>query len=105
MSIVREMRERHTITPAPERSGLGGTILIGCAAFAIGALAIVGWKMWPAGKAPQTAVAAANQPAQQTTPAATAPIFSGKRLGEAEQAPLLSTCIKGDDFDGFGGAP
>ena len=104
MSIVREMRERQTITAAPARSGLGGTVLIGCAAFAIGALAIAGWKMWPAAKAPQNAVATANQPAEPTSsPAAAAAIFSGKRLGEAEQAPLLATCITGDDFDGFGG--
>jgi hypothetical protein len=103
MSIVREMRERQTITAAPARSGLGGTVLIGCAAFAIGALAIAGWKMWPA-KAPQSATAAVNQPAQPTNnPAAAAPVFSGKRLGEAEQAPLLATCITGDDFDGLGG--
>ncbi|MEA2878713.1 MAG: hypothetical protein QOF14_3909 [Hyphomicrobiales bacterium] len=103
MSIVKEMRERHTITPVPERSGLGATVLIGCAAFAIGALAIAGWKMWPAGKAPQAAVATVNQPAPaSTTPAAAAPIFSGKRLGEAEQAPLLATCVADENFGGFG---
>ncbi|MEJ0078082.1 MAG: hypothetical protein WDO17_22105 [Alphaproteobacteria bacterium] len=104
MSIVREMRERQTITAAPARSGLGGTVLIGCAAFAVGALAIVGWKMWPAANAPQSA-AATNQPAPPAnSPAAPAPAFSGKRLGEAEQAPLLATCIKNEDFGGFGDA-
>jgi hypothetical protein len=97
MSIVREMRERQTITAAPERSGLAGTVLIGCAAFAIGALAIVGWKMWPGARAPQAAVASANQPAPvSATPAAAAPTFSGKRLGEAEHAPLLRTCVKNE---------
>jgi hypothetical protein len=101
MSIVREMRERQVMTAAPERSGLGGTLLIGCAAFAIGALAIAGWKMWPAPKAPLSPVA--NQPApKSSSPAAAPPTFSGKRLGEAGFAPLLRTCMKGDDFAGLG---
>ena len=56
MSIVRQMRERQAMTAAPERSGLGATLLIGCAV----------------------------------------------TLGEAEHAPLLKTCIKGDDFEGLG---
>jgi hypothetical protein len=101
MSIVREMRERQTMTAAPERSGLGGTLLIGCAAFALGALAIAGWNMWPVLKAPPSAVA--NQPApKSSSPAAAPPTFSGKRLGEAGFAPLLRTCMKGDDFTGLG---
>jgi hypothetical protein len=101
MSIVREMRERQPITAAPERSGLTGTILIGCAAFAIGALAIVGWKMWPGTKLPP---ATDQGGANSNAPAVSLPAFSGKRLGEAEQAPLLGTCITGEDFDPFGGA-
>ena len=99
MSNIRDMRERQTA--APERSGLGGTLLIGCAAFAIGALAIAGWKMWPGAKAPVATVV--NQAAPSSSaPVAAAPVFSGKRLGEAEHAPLLKTCIRGDDFEGLG---
>jgi hypothetical protein len=95
MSIVREMRERQTMTAAPERSGLGGTLLIGCAAFAIGAIAIVGWKMWPGLKTTQTAAAVAGQPSPTSNaPGVALPTFSGKRLGEAEHAPLLRICIK-----------
>ena len=106
MSIIREMRERQTMTAAPERSGLAGTLLIGCAAFAIGALAIAGWKMWPGAKAARATTAVTTQPIQAgNTPAAAPPAFSGKRLGEAEHAPLLATCIKHDDFGGFGDAP
>ena len=105
MSIVREMRERQGMSAAPERSGLMGTVLIGCAAFAIGAAAIVGWKMWPARNAPAATVAG-NQPGPAPAVASdAAPKFSGKRLGEAEQAPLLATCIKHDDFGGFGDNP
>src|SRR6185295_16243757 len=104
MSIVREMRERQGMTAAPERSGLGGTLLIGCAAFAIGILAIVGWKMWPGAKPPAPPASLSNQPGASPQAAAdqTAPKFSGKRLGEAEHAPLLRTCIKGDNFEGLG---
>ena len=89
MSIVKEMRERQTVTVAPERSGLGGTLLIGCAAFAIGVLAILGWKMWPGAKAP--APSASQHPSRAALPQARGPgraEFSGKRLGEAERAPL-----------------
>lgn len=107
MSIVREMRERQVMTAAPERSGLGSTLLIGFAAFAIGALAIVGWTMWPGTNAPVPAVAAANQPGGSPQAAnQPAPKFSGKRLGEAAQAPLLAACTKGDNFEGIGnGSP
>lgn len=105
MSIVREMRERQTLTAAPERSGLTGTLLVGCAAFAIGALAIAGWKMWPGAKASQPIVVTTQPNQAANTPAAAAPTFSGKRLGEADQAPLLATCIKHHDFGGFGDAP
>jgi hypothetical protein len=106
MSVVREMRERQVMTASPERSGLAGTLLIGFAAFAIGALAIVGWKIWPDPKPTAPAVALGNQPiASPPVAAANQPAlkFSGKRLGEAEHAPLLATCIKGDNFEGFGG--
>lgn len=100
MSIVREMRERQTISAGPERSGLIGTVLIGCMAFAIGAAAIVGWRLWPGANAP---AAPASQPAPAPAIAADAALkFSGKRLGEAEQAPLLAGCIKHEDFGGFG---
>ena len=104
MSIVREMRERQVMTAAPDRSGFGGTLLIGCAAFAIGALAIMGWKMWP-GATPSAPVAASgSQPgaSPQAALGQPAPTFSGKRLGEAAHAPLLAACVKGDNFDGFG---
>jgi hypothetical protein len=103
MSIVREMRDRQTMTAAPERSGFAATLLIGCAAFAIGGLAIAGWKLWPGSKPSSSGVAMSGQPApKSTSPATTAPTFSGKRLGEAKFAPLLRTCIKGDDFEGLG---
>jgi len=102
MSIVREMRERQGMSAAPERSSLTGTVLIGCLAFAIGAAGIAGWRLWPAWKAPGATVAG-HQPGSAPALAADAtPKFSGKRLGEAEQAPLLATCIKHDDFGGFG---
>lgn len=100
MSIVKEMRERQTITVSSGSSGLGGTVLVGCAAFAIGILAIAGWKIWPGAKSS----APSNQPgaAASSAVANQPPKFSGKRLDEAEHAPLLATCVADEGFGGFG---
>ncbi len=107
MSIVKEMRERQTVVVSSSSSGLGSILLIGCAAFAIGVLAIAGWKMWPGSKSAVPAFSLGNQPGALPQAAASpAPKFSGKRLGEAAQAPLLAACAKGDNFEGFGnGSP
>jgi hypothetical protein len=85
MSTGREMREQFAPS-APERSGVLTTLLVGIVAFAIGAAAIVVWKR----------VAASSAPAGAALTEAAAPRFAGNRLGRAEQAPLLRTCIKFD---------
>jgi hypothetical protein len=90
MPTSREMRER--LTPSSvERSGLLTTVFVGIVAFAIGAAAIVAWKMFPASTPP--AVAGLSEPA--------VPKFTGNRLGRAEFAPLLRTCVKSDLANGM----
>ena len=102
MSIVREMRERQTMTAAPERSGLGGTALIGCAVLAIAALAVAGWTMWPHTQLPASAtIAEKAAPKASPAPAASqpTPTFTGNRLGQADMAPLVQLCVKEDILD------
>lgn len=104
MSLVKEMRERQemsqVMTAVPERSGSGGTVLIGAAALALVALAVAGWIMWPRTQLPASATIA-EKAAPASPPSATqpAPAFVGNRLGQADRAPVLEMCVKEDVLD------
>ena len=90
MSISRDMREQLT-SSAAGRSSLMTTIVIGVAAFAIGAVAIGGWKM----------IAPSSKPAGTALTELAAPRLAGNRLGRAEHAPLLRTCVKAEFANGL----
>jgi hypothetical protein len=87
MALIQEMRERKAAPPPYEGgSGMLPTVIMAVAAFAIGGLAVMGWKMLP----PKT-VALATTDASRATP-----VFEGIRLGRAHTAPVLKTCMPAD---------
>ena len=96
MPSVRELREQLQTSQPSERSDLPTVVLLGVAAFVIGAIAIMAWTYLSSPQSPSVAVAAGNeQPA---------PKFDGRRVGHAGTAPLLRVCINSsslaDAFDG-----
>ena len=99
MSIVKEMRERQTVAVSSSSSGLGSILLIGCAAFAIGVLAIAGWKMWPGGRSAVPAISLGNQPGALPQAAASpAPKFSGTAVGRSRPGPAAGGLRQGRQF-------
>jgi hypothetical protein len=88
MALIQEMRGRQTAPPPHQvRSGMLSTVIMAVVAFAIGGLAVTGWKMLP----PKTV-------ALMTTDAsrAAAPVFEGVRLGRSHTAPVLKACMPAD---------
>lgn len=88
MPGIRELRQRVQASPPPERSDLPTVMLLGVAAFAIGAITIMAWTYLSAPQSSQVA-------AVKESPA---PTFDGKRVGYAGTAPLLRACVTNSEL-------